>query len=70
MVACDSDNCAREWFHLSCVDLTKLLGKNDMFRTLPVLLLLLQFLSGVVADMASVVSVSQRCGTAMSARSR
>jgi hypothetical protein len=28
MVACDNDACPREWFHLSCVGLTKPPGKN------------------------------------------
>ncbi|KAI2794788.1 hypothetical protein POX_a01389 [Penicillium oxalicum] len=28
MVACDNDNCPREWFHLSCVGMTKPPGKN------------------------------------------
>lgn len=28
MVACDAKDCAREWFHLSCVGLTKSPGKN------------------------------------------
>jgi E3 ubiquitin-protein ligase DOA10 len=32
MVACDNDACAREWFHLSCVGLTKPPGKNGMFH--------------------------------------
>lgn len=31
MVACDNDACPREWFHLSCVGLTKPPGKNGMF---------------------------------------
>lgn len=30
MVACDNDACPREWFHLSCVGLTKPPGKNGM----------------------------------------
>ena len=28
MVACDAKDCSREWFHLSCVGLTKAPGKN------------------------------------------
>jgi len=28
MVACDNDACPREWFHLSCVGMTKPPGKN------------------------------------------
>jgi hypothetical protein len=28
MVACDNDACPREWFHLSCVGLTKPPGRN------------------------------------------
>lgn len=28
MVACDNDACPREWFHLSCVGLSKPPGKN------------------------------------------
>lgn len=37
MVACDNDACPREWFHLSCVGLTKPPGKNGKFmpRMLP-----------------------------------
>lgn len=31
MVACDNDACPREWFHLSCVGLTKPPGKNGEF---------------------------------------
>ena len=31
MVACDNDACPREWFHLSCVGLTKPPGKNGKF---------------------------------------
>ncbi|KAI9821341.1 MAG: hypothetical protein M1826_000712 [Phylliscum demangeonii] len=31
MVACDADDCAREWFHLSCVGLTKPPGKNEVW---------------------------------------
>ena len=31
MVACDNDACPREWFHLSCVGLSKPPGKNGMF---------------------------------------
>ncbi|KAJ5666018.1 uncharacterized protein N7477_008466 [Penicillium maclennaniae] len=31
MVACDNDACPREWFHLSCVGLTKPPGKNGTF---------------------------------------
>ncbi len=27
MIACDADNCAREWFHLRCVGLTVPLTK-------------------------------------------
>lgn len=35
MVACDNDACPREWFHLSCVGLTKPPGKNgECFLTL------------------------------------
>lgn len=30
MVACDNDACPREWFHLSCVGMTKPPGKNGM----------------------------------------
>ncbi|GKZ30947.1 hypothetical protein AbraIFM66950_010721 [Aspergillus brasiliensis] len=33
MVACDNDACPREWFHLSCVGLTKPPGKNG--ETIP-----------------------------------
>lgn len=32
MVACDNDACPREWFHLSCVGLTKPPGKNGECR--------------------------------------
>lgn len=32
MVACDNDACPREWFHLSCVGLTKPPGKNGKFH--------------------------------------
>jgi hypothetical protein len=31
MVACDNDACPREWFHLSCVGLTKPPGRNGEF---------------------------------------
>lgn len=31
MVACDNDTCPREWFHLSCVGMTKPPGKNGKF---------------------------------------
>ena len=31
MVACDNDACPREWFHLSCVGLSKPPGKNGKF---------------------------------------
>lgn len=31
MVACDNDACPREWFHLSCVGLTKPPGKNGEY---------------------------------------
>lgn len=34
MVACDNDACPREWFHLSCVGLTKPPGKNGEFFSL------------------------------------
>lgn len=34
MVACDNDACPREWFHLSCVGLTKPPGKNGKLFTL------------------------------------
>lgn len=30
MVACDNDACPREWFHLSCVGMTKPPGKNGI----------------------------------------
>lgn len=33
MVACDNDACPREWFHLSCVGLTKPPGKNGKLFT-------------------------------------
>lgn len=33
MVACDNDACPREWFHLSCVGLSKPPGKNG--KSLP-----------------------------------
>jgi hypothetical protein len=29
MVACDAENCPREWFHLECVGLEKAPGKNS-----------------------------------------
>lgn len=32
MVACDNDACPREWFHLSCVGMTKPPGKNGMLH--------------------------------------
>lgn len=32
MVACDNDACPREWFHLSCVGMTKPPGKNGKFN--------------------------------------
>ena len=31
MVACDAKDCTREWFHLSCVGLTKAPGKNGSY---------------------------------------
>lgn len=31
MVACDNDACSREWFHLSCVGMTKPPGKNGEY---------------------------------------
>lgn len=31
MVACDNDACPTEWFHLSCVGLTKPPGRNGMY---------------------------------------
>ncbi|KAI9788359.1 MAG: hypothetical protein M1816_006962 [Peltula sp. TS41687] len=31
MVACDAKDCSREWFHLSCVGLTKPPGKNEVW---------------------------------------
>lgn len=31
MVACDNDACPREWFHLSCVGLSKPPGKNGEY---------------------------------------
>jgi hypothetical protein len=35
MVACDNDACPREWFHLSCVGLTKPPGRNgELFSCL------------------------------------
>ena len=38
MVACDNDACPREWFHLSCVGMTKPPGKNGKlpFRNIDV----------------------------------
>ena len=37
MVGCDGDSCPREWFHLSCVGLTKAPNKNGkLLSTLPV----------------------------------
>ena len=33
MVACDADDCPREWFHLSCVGLTRAPGKNGTLRS-------------------------------------
>jgi hypothetical protein len=38
MVACDNDACPREWFHLSCVGLTKPPGKNGKIDQVPKLL--------------------------------
>ena len=35
MVACDADDCPREWFHLSCVGLTRAPGKNGMLYSSP-----------------------------------
>jgi len=32
MVACDMDNCPREWFHLDCVGLAKAPTKNGQFQ--------------------------------------
>ncbi len=31
MVACDMENCQKEWFHLGCVGLTKAPMKNGAF---------------------------------------
>jgi hypothetical protein len=36
MVACDNDACPREWFHLSCVGMTKPPGKNGKFNLIRV----------------------------------
>jgi hypothetical protein len=33
MVACDAENCPREWFHLECVGLEKAPGKNSKSST-------------------------------------
>jgi hypothetical protein len=33
MVACDAENCPREWFHLECVGLEKAPGKNSKSKT-------------------------------------
>jgi hypothetical protein len=57
MVACDNDACPREWFHLSCVGLTKPPGKNGM---------LISFL-GLVLGRGMLI-VLQLNGIAMSAR--
>lgn len=35
MVACDNENCPREWFHLECVGLKKMPGKNDKWYCSP-----------------------------------
>ena len=34
MVGCDADNCAREWFHLQCVGLTRAPPKTGMYNHL------------------------------------
>lgn len=66
MVGCDSDDCPREWFHLSCVGLTKAPAKNgkqDPFGS-----------SDCYNPMSFEISIAdllisfQRNGTAMSAR--
>lgn len=31
MVACDNDNCAKEWFHLDCTDLTEAPAEDDIW---------------------------------------
>lgn len=49
MVACDNDACPREWFHLSCVGMTKPPGKNGKLPTLMVCVgYLLTFFSQMV----------------------
>lgn len=45
MVACDNDACPREWFHLSCVGMTKPPGKNGK---LPLLMVCIGYLLTVL----------------------
>jgi hypothetical protein len=51
MVACDNDACPREWFHLSCVGLTKPPGKNGKFDVL----ILPQKKSGLLTSLSKMV---------------
>lgn len=52
MVACDNDACPREWFHLSCVGLTKPPGKNG---ECPCKMIWLRFSYGMLTDCSQMV---------------
>lgn len=62
MVACDNDACPREWFHLSCVGLTKPPGKNGESLPCPLFSTLYPFfaLGLFISDLIPVLTMSSQ----------